>query len=44
MILSYWLIFIYEIRMRFYVLCRADKIYVEKRLEELFMTRDIFNA
>lgn len=38
------LILIYKIRMRFYAVCRADKIYLEKRLEEFFMTIDIFNA
>jgi len=30
--------------MRFYAVYRADKIYLEKRLEEFFMIIDIFNA
>lgn len=38
------LILIYEIRMRFYVIDRADKIYLGKRTEGFFMTMDIFNA
>lgn len=39
------LIFIYEIRMRFYAVYSADKIYVyEKQIGGIFMVMDIFSA